>query len=123
MNSKSDGSCKGDPKHSWKTGESLFADKKSDGGWVICIDEVCYKKLGGTEIQAKSFKQGRTIEMSLAFVKAFDDYAWKLANTHASELLSELSKDSTWGLGEQTNKRAIAVESIYHTLCEVWNGK
>lgn len=114
MKSKSNGICKLDASHTWKEGDEIFISKKGDGSWAVCKDKACFEKQGGS---IQSGQKGRTIEMSLAFVKAFDDYAWKLAKEHAKELQPETSSF------EALKNQIIIVESIYHTLAEVFNGR
>lgn len=114
------GTCLKDQNHKWNKDDKIYWDKTQDGRTIICNNLECFKSQGGQYEEGQQKKQGRTIDMSLAFAKAFDDYAWKLANAHAKELYPDgscIDKDML------LKQRGIAVESIYSTLVQGFNGK
>jgi len=50
--SKYEGTCKVDPNHKWGIGIQIFMDKDKN---ILCSDEECYKKQGGSAISSSSF--------------------------------------------------------------------
>lgn len=122
------GTCKKNQEHKWNVNDPIFMQKNSDGSWLMCSNKDCFIAQGGTiEEQAKGKGGGRTMDMSLAFAKGFNDYAWKIATDHAKELFpDDLAKPdvaSSLTKPQIAKERAIATESIFSTLMGAFNGK
>ena len=127
IESKWDGTCSKNKEHTWKKGQQIYYSKDQK---ATCILKTCFeeqlKAAQPTPASAKAetiTTKSVSIEGHLAYAKAFDDWAWNLSKQHALELLPkiETGPDKSESL-EMQNKRAIAVESIYHTLVEAYNG-
>lgn len=116
-----DGTCKKDSTHTYKTGDEIFMQKKDDGSWIICNNEACFKSQGGFVEEKQGGKgAGRTLDMSLAFMKGFNDLAWKIAVERATELYP---KGTSPRSGETEKQYNDSIIRIYSVLVQAFNGK
>lgn len=118
-----DGTCKKDSTHTWKVGDEIFMQKKDDGTWLICKDDACFKSQGGTVEESKPKGAGRTLDMSMAFAKAFDNMATPICNDRIKELFKDLDSPAAQKDRDVVFKKAEIFAKIYQTLATAFNGK